>query len=195
MKKRYIIIFIILITGLIGLDYINLPARLGFEMQNINWDFCMGILNLIVVIALYVFTYKILDEKTMKREQNKNEISILLIKECYKECLEYEKILTKEMVDKYVVPKVDFNSTEYEGSITSNLQNSPFLNENIIMDLAKDGQLTKSQIEGYFKVKNAYRQYIAMRISLFDAPHLYEPLITKLHNAVNSELKKLDSHT
>lgn len=193
MKKRYIVLFVIFTIIMIFLDYINLPTLLGFEMLNINWDFCIGFLNIIIVISLYLFTYKILDEKTIKREQNKNEISVLLIKECYKECIEHSKLLTQETVEKYIVPKVDFNSTEHEGSITSNLQNSPFLNENIIMDLAKDGQLTKNQIEGYFKVKNIYRQYIIMRIILFDAPHIYEPLNTKLHCMIDNELKKMES--
>ena len=44
---------------------------------------------------------------------------------------------------------------------------SPFLNEDIIMDLMNDGQLTKTQIEGYFKVKEKYRQYIIMIIIIF----------------------------
>jgi len=199
MKERDIMIFIVSIVGsitlLIFLDYINLPSFLGFEISNINWDFCMGILNIIVIIALYAFTYKILDERTIEREKNKNEISVLLIKKCYQECLEYVKFLNQETVEKYIVPKIDFNSTKYEGTIICNIQNSPFLSENIIMDLVKDGQITKRQIDGYFEIRIKYKQYINMRITFFDAPHIYEQIKTDLCNAINNEIKKLDNQT
>ena len=106
MKKGFmknIIIFIALIIILIILDFINLPTLLGFEMSNINWDFCMGIINAIVVIILYFITYKVLDERTVQRENNKTEISMLLIRNCYQECLGYIKILNQENVENYIV--------------------------------------------------------------------------------------------
>lgn len=197
MKSKNIIkdirLFIAVIVSLVVLDYINLPSLLGFEMSNINWDFCMGIFNIIVVIVLYSITYKKLDKRTIEREKNKNEISSLLIKECYHECIEYIALLNQETIEKYIVPKIDFNNTTNKNMIIGNLQNSPFVNENIIMDLVKDGQITKKQIDGYFKVKKKYRQYINMRIIFFDCPNLYEPLKTDLCNLINIENKKLDN--
>lgn len=158
-------------------------------------SFHMGIFNIIVVIVLYVLTYKILDERNIEREKNKNEISVLLIKECYHECLEYVELIKQDIVEKYIVPKIDFNSTNYEKTIISNLQNSPFLNESIIMDLVKDGQINKRQIEGYFEIRKKYQQYILMRIIFFDAPHKYEQIKTDLCNTINNGIKKIDNQT
>lgn len=170
MKKKHFIFFILPIIILALIDYFNLPSLFGLEMSNINWDFLMDFFSIIVVVALYLFTYKLIDEKTIKREKNKTEISALLLKECYKECLEYSNMLTQEIITNYVVPKVDFNSTNFENSIINNLQNGPFGNENIIMDLAKDGQLTGEQIQSYYNVKNYYRKSISMRIIAYDNP-------------------------
>jgi hypothetical protein len=194
MKKRIIEkdikILILLISSLVILDYINFPSFLGLRMSNINWNFCMGILNIIVVIILYLITFRTIDARTIEREKNKKELSALLINQCYQECLDYIKLLDQETVEKFIVPKMDFNSTN--NMILINLQNSPFLNDNVIIDLAKDGQLTKMQIEGYFRIKVKYRQYVNMRISFFDGPHYYESLKVDLRNAINDELKKLD---
>lgn len=187
---KNIIILIALIVILLVIDYINLPTLLGFEMSNINWDFCMGIINAIVVIMLYLFTYKVIDERTVNRENNKIEISMLLIRICYLECLEYIKILNQETVEKYIVPKIDFDSTD--NTLVCNLQNAPFQNESTILDLVKDGQITKNQIEGYFEIKAKFRQYVNMRIVFFESEQLYYSLKIDLCDTINNEVKKID---
>ena len=45
-------ISIIFIINLIIFDYMNLSSLLEFDMHNINWGFCMAILNVTVVIIL-----------------------------------------------------------------------------------------------------------------------------------------------
>lgn len=187
--KNNITIFIIIIIILIIFDYINLPSFLGFDMLNINWNLCMLILNNVVVIMLYLITYKTLNERTIEREKNKNEISILLIKECYQECKNYVKFLNQKTVEEYILPKIDCDRTD--NKIISNLKDSPFINENIIMDLVKDGQITKQQIERYFKIKGIFSQYITMRITFFDESHFYKPLEKQLYNEINMEIKNL----
>ena len=188
--KKDIKILILIIASLVILDYINLPTLLGFKMSNINWDFCMGILNIILVIVLYMITYKALDQRTIEREKNKKDISFLLIKECYFECLKWVDLLNQDIVEKFIVPKMDSNSTD--NAVIVNLKNSPFLNENIIMDLVKDGQVTKKQIEGYFKIKEKYSQYVNMRVIVYDDLNYYEPLKADLYDAIKTEIRTLD---
>jgi len=59
------------------------------------------------------------------------------------------------------------------------------------MDLVNDGQVSKNQIAGYFNVKQKFRQYINIRITMFDAPYIYEPLRAELSHLIDVELKKL----
>lgn len=189
--KKIITIFSILIIGITISDYMNLPSSfMRLKISNMNWDFYMGSLNVITVVVLYVITYKVLDQREIKKEKNKKEISALLIKNCYDQCNSYIKMLNKEMVEKSIVPKIDFNSTR--PGIIINLQNAPFENENIIMDLVKDGQITKRQIESYLNVKQKFSEYVLMRIVFFDAPHFYEPLKEELSHLIDIEIKKMN---
>ena len=187
--KNNMMITIILIISLIIFDYMNLPSLLGLNMSNINWNFCMGILNIVVVIMLYVITYKKLDKRTIEREKNKKEISILLINECYQQCIKHVELLSEETIEKYIVPKIDFNSTD--NKLIRNLADSPFVNENIIMDLVKDGQIAKQRIEKYFEIKGAFSQYITMRITFFDKSDYYEPIKKQLFHKINIEIRNL----
>ncbi len=189
--KNTIIMLILLIVGVTILDYANVPTLLGLDISGINWDFYMGALNIISVVAVFIITFKTLNNKQIIREKNKYDISLLLLRNCYKECRNYIQILNKENVEKYIVPKIDFNSINPK--IISNLQNAPFDNENIIMDLVKDGQLSQDQISGYFNVKCKFGEYVNIRITFFDAPCKYNPLKKELSDLLDKEAKKIDS--
>lgn len=54
--KKTIIFFIIFIIGITILDYTNIPTLLGLNVSNINWDFYMGMLNIISVSAIFIIT-------------------------------------------------------------------------------------------------------------------------------------------
>ena len=189
--KKTITLLLFFVIGIIILDYANAPTMVGLNMSNINWDFYMGTLNITSVFAVFIITFKLLNKKEIAREKNKKEISILLLENCYKECQNYIQFLNDEVVSKYIVPKIDFNSTDH--TIIQNLQAIPFENENIIMDLVKDGQISKQQIEGYFNVKRKFGQYVNMRIIAFDGAHIYEPLKRELLVLLDDELISIRS--
>lgn len=144
--KKIIIISILIIIGITTFDYINLPTLLGMNMANINWDFYMDFINVGSVLIIFAITYQTLNkrevkihEKEIEREKNKCNISLLLLENCYDECLNYIEILNEEIVDNYVVPKIDFDSTNPK--IIRNLQNTPFENEVYLMDFVKKVKL------------------------------------------------------
>ena len=59
------------------------------------------------------------------------------------------------------------------------------------MDLVKDGQITKQQIERYFKIKGIFSPYITMRRIFFDKSDFYKPIEKQLYNEINMEIKNL----
>lgn len=189
--KRTIILFVLVVAILTALDYLNLPSLIGLKVSNINLDFYMGMLNVLVVLAIFIITYKTLDERAIKRDKNKREISVLLINNCYEECQSYMDFLNKEIVEKYIVPKIDFNSKE--NKIVVNLQNAPFESESVIMDFIKDGQMTAEQIKDYLKIKRKYREYVNIRIIFFDKLDNYKKLKDELSDLINEELEKNNS--
>ena len=190
--KKIIILASILLIGITAIDYFNLPSTfLGLKVSNMNWDFYMGILNVFSVVILYVITYISLDEREIKRDRNKNEIATLLIRKSYEQCSFYiNNILTEDMIDNHILPKIDFNSTD--SPIMMNLKNAPFENEAHLMDLVKDGQITKKKLEDYFNVKDKFSSYVFMRIAFFDAPEKYSDLKIELLDLIKVEIEKIN---
>lgn len=194
--KKTIIAFILFIIGITIIDYINLPTALGLDMFNINWDFYMGLLNIAAVLIVFIITFQTLNrreikihEKEIEHEKNKYKISLLLLQDFYEKCLDYINFLNEENVNKYIVPKIDFNSTN--PTIISNFQNAPFQNEAHFMDFVKEGQITSKQIAAYLQIKKRFTQYVSMRIIFFDAPHIYEPLKSELLQLLNNEIEEV----
>lgn len=198
MKKTFII-SLLLIMGITILDYANVPAVIGLNSSNINWDFYMGFLNVIVVISIFIITFKTLNKREIEineqeivREKNKYNVSLIFLKNCYEECTSYINPLNNnETVEKYIVPKVDFSSTD--SKIVDNLQMAPFINENIIMDLVKDGQIEEDIVVEYLNIKRKYREYINFRITLFDSPQFYMQLKRELIALLDIEINKLSN--
>ncbi len=190
--KKIIILASILLIGITAIDYFNLPSTfLGLKISNMNWDFYMGILNVFSVVILYVITYILLDQREIKRDRNKNEIATLLIRKSYDQCIFYiNNMLTEDMINNYIVPKMDFNSTD--NPIMMYLKSAPFENENHIMDLVKDGQITKKKLEDYFNVKDKFSSYVFMRITFFDAPEKYSDLKIELLDLIRVEIAKIN---
>lgn len=198
MKKTFII-SLLLIMGITILDYANVPAVIGLNSSNINWDFYMGFINVIVVISIFIITFKTLNKREIEineqeivREKNKYNVSLIFLKNCYEECTSYINLLNNnETVEKYIVSKVDFSSTD--SKIVDNLQMAPFINENIIMDLVKDGQIEEDIVVEYLNIKRKYREYINFRITLFDSPQFYMQLKRELIALLDTEINKLSN--
>lgn len=92
---------------IIILDYENVPTLLGLNISNINWNFW----NTISVIIIFIVTYITLNireieiqEREIIREKNKQDISLLILINCYEECKKYINMISDEIVNKYIIP-------------------------------------------------------------------------------------------
>lgn len=176
-KKVYLLLLIPII--LIILDFLNVPSHI-FDMKRINWAFSMGIINSTVIISLYIITYIILDKRTMEKEQNKRNICILLIRKAFEEAKSQVELLDAEFVKKYFVPKVDFNTILVNDEMFIQVSNIPFQNDKLILELAKDGQISEEILDGYFKVKASYKSFINLSVTLFDVEGMNEQMKNKV---------------
>lgn len=184
-----IALIIIISATLVVVDYFNLPSVLGLKMYSLNWEFLAIILNAIVIILLYIVTYFALDKKSIDREKNKNEIAIMLINKTYEDVKKQSNMMTIDTVRKYILPKIDFNSVE--NTVISNITALPFINENLILELAKEGHISKNVLEDYFSVKESYSVYINSIVTFFDASDLYIPMKNELDQTIQKAANTL----
>lgn len=127
-------------------------------------------INVIVVIVLYIVTYVMLDKRTIQRDDNKKEVADMLLQDCYVQCEKNIEFLTPEMVKDNIVPKVNLDEMLNKNPIYKNLTELPFSSEEVILELAKDGQIIATKLKLFFEIKEQYRQYINMVIICYDRP-------------------------
>lgn len=188
MKEHWLKKVLVVIIVLLLLDYIDLPTSVGIDINRFNIDFSIAVLTSGIAVILFLQTYFTIDKVTKQKEENKQQIAVLLINDI---CREMEEVVNKVLIDKIVndniLPKIDFNSYS-ESSVITNLKNMPFENENNLYDLLRDGQLPKDMFLNYLQLKQHYKSYITMRIIYFDAPEIYETLKRRLEQEI-SQLK------
>lgn len=159
MTLMFAISYFLLSIILIILDYYNVFSALGFGIGNINWDFTGMVIANMIVVLLFVITYETLDRRSAEKENNKRLIAISLIKQSYEQCVWYTNTLSKEIVEKYIVPKMNFDGGADENKVVMNLKNAPFENDGAILSLVYDGQISVETINSYFKIKQLFSQY------------------------------------
>lgn len=197
-KFSLIAILIILIVGV--LDYNN---TFGNITMKLNFDFLNIFINALVIVFMFIITYLLIERKTFdneeKIEKNKRGMLLLLLEKVCDECLSQIKMLDEqEMVEKYLIPKINFNSTD--NIIIENIKSKPFEYENRIINLFSDGILDKKYFKNYMNIKDCFEGYVQWRITLFDAKksgrsdlvELVSSKKTEILNAVKKQQKEME---
>ena len=197
-KFSLIDILIILIVGV--LDYNNTFVNITMKL---NFDFLNIFINALVIVFMFIITYLLIERKTFdneeKIEKNKRGMLLLLLEKVCDECLSQIKMLDEqEMVEKYLIPKINFNSTD--NIIIENIKSKPFEYENRIINLFSDGILDKKYFKNYMNIKDCFESYVQWRITLFDAKksgrsdlvELVSSKKTEILNAVKKQQKEME---
>lgn len=172
MKKKtnkFIIPIILALAAYIVLDYVNLPSLIGLIPNNINTDMFGILFDTSVVLVLYVISFYYIENKQNEKDANARDTVDILIKKTYQECLDNLKFLdNREMIGKYIIPKVDGNKTDSENKVINNLQTLPFSSFDAVIDLANNGYIEKIKLNDYLDIKKEYQYLISVKIIFFD---------------------------
>lgn len=193
MKKKTgritISIIMVLIAYLI-LDYVNVPSLIGLTPDNINIDMFGIFFNTAVVLILYVISFYYIENKQNEKDANARDTVDILLKKTYQECLSNLNFLdNKEMLEKYIIPKIDGDKLDSENKVVNNLQILPFSSFDAVIDLAANGYVEKKKFDDYLDIKKEYKYLISVKITFFD---LVDPQ-TKEQKSMYNDIRKKDT--
>ncbi len=172
--KKRIIIDSVKFVGIpfvvyIILDYVNIPTFLGIKMNNISYDLLSIFIDISVLILLYIVSYRIIDKRQIDKDENAKQTANILIKASYDKCLRYLSIIdNQQLLEQYVIPKIDFNEAQLDSPVAKNFQNNPFEEYASILSLAENGAVDKTDLLTYLEIEDLYKGYISNRITFFD---------------------------
>lgn len=191
--KITILVSLVLIAVSVLIDFSNIFSTI---FSKLNWTFLEIIINNVILIMIFFITYFLIDKINMDKNDEKmnNQEYVLkqLLIETYTECRKTIELLdNNEVLSKYIVPKVDFNKNDSDNFVVTNLKNSSFKNENIILELFKEGIFSTIYLHNYLRIKNEYQKYISIRITFFDREELTKSSRLKLDKDLDLELNSL----
>lgn len=176
MKKRtskFIVPIIVTLVVFFVFDYVNLPSLVGLIPNNINVDIFGILLDTSVVLVLYVISFYYIENRQNEKDANARDTVDVLLAKTYQECLNNLNFLdNREMIGKYIIPKIDGNKTDSENKVINNLQTLPFSSFDAVIDLAANGYIEKVKLNDYLDIKKEYQYLISVKITFFD---LVEP--------------------
>ena len=190
----YILLAICIIIIYLVLDYFNM---FSFITKQLNTEILGIIVNTVVVIFVFIITYSLVNKKTFDNEQeiknNKYKTLNIFLQQVYNECnISLKAIHDDKFFKKYIIPKVDFDSTN--DLIMKNLKETPFKNEDHIIQLFSSGISDDSLMKNYLEIKDLFQKYINMKITFFDIDNYQDTNDHKeLANLINNDKKILQS--
>ncbi|EPN9397602.1 hypothetical protein ACT46F_000925 [Listeria monocytogenes] len=173
----------LIILVILAVDYFNGLSAAGLDMMNINWS----LFNILVVIFLYLLTFKNIEARTILKEKNKKDIVNALLKECYTNI--------NPLMHSLVAIKMKVN----EESINEAMDIA-FTNDNLIQDLIKDGLLTEKELMNYNSIKASFKRTVSFSRFMVlkleediktDIEKVYKDYKTELETLVSSALEQL----
>lgn len=122
-----------------------------------------------VVISLYIITFFLIDKRQIRKDDNAKGTADILMLSAYNQCKELSKIVdTQSWLERYIVPKIDFNKTDLDNRVILNLQNNPFAEHSHILLLAENGAISRGDLMKYFEIMELYKSFISLRITFYD---------------------------
>lgn len=166
---RIIIPIIVVLIIYLLLDYINVLSLIGITISNINVD-AFGILfDATIVLILYTISFYYIENRQIEKDENARDTVDALLNKTYQECLSYLQLLdNREIIENYIIPKVDGNKPDSENKVVNNLQTLPFSSFNAVIDLAANGYVEKKKFDDYLDIKKEYQHLISLKITFFD---------------------------
>ena len=188
---KFIILTIIAFVVYLILDYTNLATLLGIKLSNINNDIFGVLFDAMIVIVLYAISFYYIDNKQNEKDANARATAKVLIKKTYEECLSNLELLdNRNMVEQYIIPKVDGNKTDSEDKVTRNMQTLAFSSFDTIMSLATNGFVEKDMLSDYLDAKKEYQYLVSMKITFYDLISPQTPDQRALYDDIKSRDEK-----
>lgn len=167
--RRITISIIMVLIAYLILDYVNVPSLIGLKPNNINIDMFGILINTAVVLILYVISFYYIENKQNEKDANARDTVDILLKKTYQECLSNLNFLdNKEMLEKYIIPKIDGDKLDSENKAVNNLQILPFSSFDAIVDLSANGYVEKKKFDDYLDIKKEYKYLVSVKITFFD---------------------------
>lgn len=174
------------------LDYINIFQLLGLSFGRININVLDVLINSIVVIVLYIVTYMTLNKKQIQKEKNSKEMADVLLLNAYMKCNEsLSFVCDREFVERYIVPKADFNKIIQEDEMIKNICNSPFYTNDSILRLAESGYVEKEVLEKYLLIQKDFKHWVSNKITFYDLDGTGTAVQQKFYNNMQLNLGNL----
>lgn len=190
--KHSVFLSIALFIIYLLLDYINFAGILGLSINNINIDIFSVIFNTIVVIILYCITFYYIDFRQLVKDKNSKDTAEILLKRTYEECLlNMDFLNNRDVVSKYILPKIDGNTLTSESKVLNNFKTGPFYSFEIIMTLSSGGYISKRDLDEYLEIKTKYRGFIELKIVFYDLTEAKYPEQQIMIDKINNDEKEL----
>lgn len=148
------------------LDYLNVPTRLGINVDNLNMDVHAIVINAVVTVSLFLGAYYLIDRWEAQKHQNQESTAKMLLKTTYRLCRDYATDLGNPSTLDSVV-QMKNGGAEQEKLLFAKYEEMPFDYDSSLMKYFSDGILSSDELRIYLRVKGLFYIYVNFAVSFY----------------------------
>ena len=161
-------IFVILLLLYAVLDLFNVPSRIGFPIENVNWDAAGVLCGNLIVVALFVITYQVLDKRSVQKEHNRRKVAVYMLQSTLEACISQIKGLKDPDVMKGILERIDLDKMDADDPNYRRLLTTPFADHEYIISFASEGVISEKEFSAYNRMRERYRFVVVCYVFFYD---------------------------
>ena len=160
---------VLIISAVVALDSLNVATALGLDTSAFQWDLLSIVIGNVVVIAIFIITYILIESNNIKRQKNQEKSAKIILEGIYNQCKSTISWLDDSNVRNSTASKLNGNLPLYEEPTVKRCQNAPFEYEQYVFEASNNGILSEDEFTTFLQIREHYKKYIALRLTFFDA--------------------------
>lgn len=164
-----ITVCVLIVAVVIALDVFNIATVLGFDVSVFQWDLLSIVIGNIVVIAIFIITYILIESNNVKRQRNQERSAKIILQSIYNQCQMMMASLEDSGTKKVAAYKLKGDIPIHEEPTIKYCQDVPFEYGQYIFEASSNGVLSESEFRAFLEIQRNYKMYVVMRLVFFDA--------------------------
>lgn len=189
--RKIVIISVVIIVFVFVIDYFNICGMVGIKTSKLNVDYLSIIVGNVIVVSLFVATYYIVDSHGLKKEKNKRNTALIMLKNTYIACQKIIDFFDNKENRTKVADKSDFEKMIREEPIFLYYQNRPFNHDESVLNFSVEGIITPEEYDTYLKIQSQYKDFVSYAIAFYDNYYMANLKRTPLIISLEKELQHL----
>ena len=170
-KKIVLVIIIsaLVISAFLFCDAFNIMTLLWEGSVEFQWDLQAIVIGNVVVIAIFITTYILIESNNIKRQNNQEKSAKIILETIYENCKSMIASLDNVYTRERAAQRMNGDVPVHQDPVIKHCQDAPFEYKQYLFEASNGGILAEKEFKSFLQISQKYKEFVVLRLAFFDA--------------------------